>query len=633
MLLAAANCLSAGYENNTLFSDVSFKIETNDRVGFIGANGVGKTTLFRILMKELEPFSGELIIPGNTRIECVEQHACAGSSRSVIDELMTVYAHMIERERMIDEMTLHLENLQGPERDKLIAAHTDANERFIADGGLTYKAMARSSLLGLGFSESEFDKPVYKLSGGEKTKLSLAKLLNGSADLILLDEPTNHLDVMSVVWLEDFLSHICASFIVISHDRFFLDRVTNKTMELRSGRLYCADESYSGYVKIRSELLLTESRVRAYTLKEINRIEGIIEQQRSFNRERNYKTIASKQKQIDRLRETLPEKEKSSGEMKLSFNCSARGGDEVLKAEGLSKSFGDRMLFSDLYLNVRRGDRIVFMGENGCGKSTLLKILAHRLQPDAGYCAFGSSVSPGYFDQNGEGLFGPESLLDWIQTKYPKYTTGELRSKLALFLFRNDEIEKSMSELSGGERARAALLDLMLSGSNLLLLDEPTNHLDVDSREVLESALEKYEGTVIAVSHDRFFIERIAKTVFLFSDGSILRFEGDFDECARLMKNGAVKHKQIKKNSASEEYKAKKERLGAQRRAKNRILTIENKLKELDSRRAEINSSMSASVNASDYELLSRLADELNEIDRVEEELTDEYLTLDSDLL
>ena len=564
MLLVQASALSAGYADRVLWENVSFSIESGDRIGFVGANGAGKTTLFRILTGELEPLSGTVAKASFVKVSCVEQHACVASSLSVLGEMMTVFAELEEREKELEALGPMIDAAGPEERDELIERQNRLHERFIDDGGLTFRARARSALLGLGFTEDELSRPVASLSGGQRTKLALAKLLNSGAELILLDEPTNHLDIMSVEWLEDFLSKFPGAFLVISHDRYFLDRVTNKTMELYAGRFNMTKGSYSAYAKLREQRELSESREREKAQKEIKRINAMIEQQKSFNRERNYITIASKQKQIERIRAGMPDDAGVEKEIHFTFEAANRSGDEVIVADGLAKSFGDNKLFENVGLRIERCQRAVLIGPNGCGKTTLLRILSRRLPPDAGFSRYGAGVVPGYFDQNGEGLFGDETVVDEIQGRFPAYSVPQLRSLLARFLFRGDEIEKKMSELSGGERARVALLLLMLRKPNLLFLDEPTNHLDIESREVLEKALENYDGTVVAVSHDRYFVNRIATDIYLFTDGGVRHFDGNYDDCVRAMRE-AGEEKRPEATGAGEDYRRKKEELRRER--------------------------------------------------------------------
>ncbi len=613
--------LTFGFLDSTLFSSAAFDIEENDRVGLIGANGTGKTTLFKLICGEYEPNSGSLFLSKNTKTGFAEQFACADSDKTVSDELMTVYAPLFRIESELEALHSEIERNPSPE---LIEKQSALTEKFQSDGGLTFRSMGRSTLIGLGFGESDFNKSVRDLSGGQRTKLSLGKLLLSDANLILLDEPTNHLDIKSVEWLEDFLKKYNGTAIIISHDRYFLDKVTNKTMEIRHKKISIRKGNYSQYIKLRDEQILSDKRRFDNQMKEIKRIEGIIEQQKRFNQERNYITIASKEKQIERLKDDLPETDANIPVMKLDFSVNSESGNEVIIADSLEKSYDGKTLFKNVTLDIRKGERVFLIGPNGCGKSTLLKSLIGRVYPDKGYSKFGANVKPGYYDQEQRGLNLPKSVLQEVYDRFPNFTITQLRGYLAGFLFRGDDINKLMSELSGGERARVALLELSFSHPNLLILDEPTNHLDIESREVLEDALENYDGTMLCVSHDRYFINRLATKILAFDGTNIEPFDGNYDDYVnKVMSEQTAKAPAEKKVN---EYQLRKERESAQRKRQTKIKKLEQSIAELDVQKEDIQNQLDES--SSDYESILALTSRLDELTKQQELLYEEWMNL-----
>ena len=613
--------LTFGFLDSTLFSSASFDVEENDRVGLIGANGTGKTTLFKLICGEYEPNSGSLFLSKNTKTGFAEQFACADSDKTVYDELMTVYATLFKIESELEELHSEIEKNPSPE---LIDKQSALTEKFQSDGGLTFRSMGRSTLIGLGFNEADFNKSVRDLSGGQRTKLSLGKLLLSDANLILLDEPTNHLDIKSVEWLEEFLKKYNGTAIIISHDRYFLDKVTNKTMEIRHKKISIRKGNYSQYIKLRDEQILSDKRRFDNQMKEIKRIEGIIEQQKRFNQERNYITIASKEKQIERLKDDLPETDAIIPVMKLDFSVNSESGNEVIIADSLEKSYDGKTLFKNVTLDIRKGERVFLIGPNGCGKSTLLKSLIGKVYPDKGYSKFGANVKPGYYDQEQRGLNLPKTVLQEVYDRFPNFTITQIRGYLAGFLFRGDDINKLMSELSGGERARAALLELSFSHPNLLILDEPTNHLDIESREVLEDALENYDGTMLCVSHDRYFINRLATKILAFDGTNIEPFEGNYDDYInKVMSEQTAK---VPKEKKVNEYQLRKERESAQRKRQTKIKRLEQSIADLDTQKEEIQKELDKS--SSDYESILTLTSRLDEVTKQQELLYEEWMNL-----
>lgn len=624
--LTALN-LTFGYIDRILFSNVDFKIENTDRVGLIGANGTGKTTLFKLITGELSPDEGGIVRGRDIKLGYMEQYISGDSHQSVYEDALTVFSDV---EEMETELSSIHDRLESGETDiTLIERQLYLTEEIERRDGLVYRAKTRSALLALGFSEEDLQKSVTLLSGGQRGKLSLCKLLLSNSSIILLDEPTNHLDIDSVAWLEDFLSKYKGGAVIISHDRYFLDRVTNRTFEISNNKVYSSDFSYSNHKKLMEERQLSIERDYDKSMKEVERIEGIIEQQKRFNQERNYITIASKEKQIERIKADIVVPDREQRSVRISFKASVQSGNDVLYAEGLSKSFGSNRLFSNVGFDIKRNERIFILGPNGCGKSTLLKIIMKEYTPDTGSVRRGVNVRPGYFDQNISHLTDTNTVEAEIWDAFRAMTPTEVRSSLAAFLFRGDDVYKKISELSGGERARVALLKLILAKPNLLILDEPTNHLDIASREVLEDALLDYDGTILAVSHDRYLINKLASGIIVLSQDGGVSLPGNYD--AYLGYKASLPEEVIKRGHTKNEYQIRKERESEERRRQGKIKRLESDIEAAESEKAELEQTLSKPEVASDYiktiELSGRhdeLTEKLNELYALWEELSQE---------
>ena len=512
MILLNGSNIKKMFLDETLFENVSFSVDSSDKIGFVGANGAGKSTLFKIITGDIDYDEGEIFKNKSLKIGYLDQYSVNGSSKSIMEELLLVFAEVIEIENQLDEIRFDIENKNG-NLDELIKKQTVLQERFAELDGFYYKSKAKSTLTGLGFSEEEFNLSVDKLSGGQKTRVALGKILLSDANLLMLDEPTNHLDIESVEWLEDFLKNYSGAFIVISHDRYFLDRVTNKTFELDNMRFRSYNGNYSEYMAQREIDKKTEQRNYDNTMKEIKRLEGIVEQQRRWGRERNFITAESKQKVIDKLEKTLVAPDAEREDMRFTFKACAGGGQDVLQTEGLGMAYGENRLFSDVDMLIKKGEKVFLLGPNGCGKTTLLKIIMGEYEQSEGEYKIGANIHVGYYDQIQENLSMDKTVIDEIWDEYPNLTQTDIRNALAVFLFRGEDVFKEIHKLSGGERARVELVKLMLRNVNLLIMDEPTNHLDIESREALESALTGYDGTMLMVSHDRYFINKLADRI------------------------------------------------------------------------------------------------------------------------
>lgn len=634
MALLSTSQLSKSFGADTVFSGVSFEIQKNDRVGLVGINGSGKTTLFKVLTGEYSADDGDIYKAKDCVTGYMEQHVCRDLHRSAYHEVLTVFSDLIELEQRLDTVN---QALQGRPQNMqaLLDEQFQLNDRFNREGGLTYKSRARSTLLGLGFTDEQMGSPIGVLSGGQKAKLQLAKMLLSGANLLLLDEPTNHLDIAAVEWLEDFLKNYHGAYIVISHDRFFLDHVTNRTFEMEYGRLTIYKGNYSTYLSLKEEGRLTAQRVYENTTREIKRLQAMIEQQKRFNQERNYKTIASKMKVMERLQKNLVRPAAAPDTIHFSFGASQRGGNDVLMADDLALSFDKKPLFSHVNLFISRQERVFLLGPNGCGKTSLLKILLQQYEPESGSVRFGAGIDVGYYDQLQTSLTqqADGTVLDAIWNLHPTMTETQVRSALAVFLFKGDDVYKPVAALSGGERARVLLLRLMLSKANFLLLDEPTNHLDITSCEALEDALLHYDGTLLIVSHDRYLINKLADRIYYLENGTLTEYVGNYDDfLTARQEEQEQKKQQAPQTPKVNRYKLRKEQEAELRRLRSQIQRTEARIEEIDSEMAQCNQDLQLPDIASDYEKAMALSARLDELHRENDSLLVRWESLSSEL-
>lgn len=631
--LSVRNLTMTFIERN-LFTDVSFDVEERDKVGFIGANGVGKTTLFKILNGEISPVSGTITFSKNVRPGYMEQHACNNPRADVYHELLSVFDYLSDMETEISALAHQIDNKSG-NLDELVERQTMLIEQFERAGGLTYKSRTRSALLGLGFSENDFTMPVGNLSGGQRSKLCLAKLLLSQSNMLLLDEPTNHLDIDAIAWLEGFLRDFKGAMIIISHDRYFLDNVTNKTIELEHNRAMVYKGSYSEFVKKKESVNESLKNKYEHDLKEIKRIEGIVEQQKRWGQAHNFITAASKQKEADRIKDQLVAPESELETMRMHFEPRCESGNDVLICKNLAKSFDDKQLFKNVDIHIRKGERVFIIGGNGCGKTTLFRILTGKTPMDCGEYDYGANVEVGYFDQMQQNLDLSKTALDEVWDTFPNMTQTEVRSALASFLFKGEEVFKPLSKMSGGERARVSLLKLMLKGSNFLLLDEPTNHLDASSREELEKTLLDYSGTMLIVSHDRYFINKIADRILLLTNGGVKEYLGNYDyylERSTAEKQGTVQteSKKDKKEKPQNDYFLQKQKQSEERKRQTKLKKAESEIERLDEEIAKTQELLSSEEVAADYEKLMELSKLLEDLQKQQEEQYEIWEELES---
>ena len=611
MSILTTGGLTKMFGDRTLFENAVFAVEKGDKIGFIGANGVGKTTLFKIIIGDESSTKGEVVRAANLKIGYLEQHVCSSENRTALEETLTVFRDLQLMENELEQISAALLNSSD---QKLIERQATLTERFQRDGGLTYFSRTEAVLAGLGFSKEETALNVSVLSGGQRSKIGLAKLLLCNNDLILLDEPTNHLDIDSIAWLEDFLLSYSGAAIIISHDRFFLDKVTTKTMELENRKIYFTNGNFSRYLELKEERLEAERRDYENKSREIKRIEGIIEQQKRWNRERNIKTAESKQKQIDRIAKTMERPESETHKINIEFPVKSQSGSTVLTVTNDRCDFDEITLYQNASFIIERGERVCLIGPNGVGKSTLLKRLVSGNHSTA--FARGVGVTLGYFDQFQDQLNPHFTPFEEIHNTYPFMTDTAVRNALAAFEFKGDDVFKLNEDLSGGERARVSLCRLVLSQNNFLILDEPTNHLDLYSRSALEQALMGYEGTLFIVSHDRYFINRIANKIILLKPDETVTIKGNYDDYLAWCEKNAEKPIDLPKieepiKKGKEDYINKKKQRSELTKLRTAVSKCEKEIADLEAKSEELKSQIEAC--GSDYQKLTELTTLLEE--------------------
>lgn len=633
MIVLSGNDISVSFGGETLFHNVNFRLEENGRAGLVGVNGCGKTTLMHVINGRQEAETGGISKAAGIKLGCMEQYVIRNDSITLYDEVLEIFRPLIDAENELADIAVAIDT--GDHSEQTLSRQMQLQERFERDGGLTYKSMASSALVGLGFSEDDFNKPISVMSGGQKSKAQLAKLLLSGSNILLLDEPTNHLDITACEWLEKFLTEYKGAYIVISHDRYFLDKVTNTTFEMENKTLHEYKGNYTRYLDLKAEAREAQQRVYDRTVKEINRIEGIVEQQKRWGQEHNFITAASKQKQADRLKETLEKPEDLPEAIKFSFRAKEGGANDVLTAKNLSKSFDGVTVFRNAGLDIKRNTTTFILGENGCGKTTLLKILMGQYQPDNGEFKLGNNIQCGYYDQAQTDLDPSKTVLDEVWDKYPGMTQTEVRSALAQFLFKGEDVFKNVGKLSGGEKARVSLLKLMLSKANMLLLDEPTNHLDIHSREALENALANYGGTLLIVSHDRYLINKLADRIVWLDKNGTVNIDGNYDRYIELKaakEQAEQTNRAVQANAVTEakknDYKERKERESTLRKLNGALKRCEQAIEDVEAKTAELAQQMSQPEIATDYEKTSKLAEEIASLKEKEEALTAEWMEL-----
>lgn len=623
MALLHVRNLKKAFGVDVLFQDVSFEIQPHDRIGLVGDNGCGKTTLLKILMDQCTYDNGVITISDKTAIGYMEQHVCRDMHISAFAEVLTAFDYLTEIEAQLEyiNLQLHAHSTLSEERlHALVEQQAHLNDTYLREGGLTYRSRTRAVLQGLGFDDEKMALPVMTLSGGQKAKLQLAKLLLSQANLLLLDEPTNHLDIDAVEWLESFLLDYPGAFVVISHDRYFLDKVTTTTWELEHKKLTAYKGNYSHSRTLKDEQQLAAQRRYDNTKKEIDRLYGIVEQQRQWNREKNIKTAESKLKAIDRLESTLEEVEQNNEQIRFDFAPRNRGGNDVLQVRDLALAFDEQPLFQHVNLHLRRGERVFLLGPNGCGKTSLFKTILQTYTPQSGNTQIGANIDIGYYDQIQEGLDPNKTVIDAVWDTYPYLTQTEIRNALALFLFKGDDAFKEIGALSGGERARVLLLQLMMARDNFLMLDEPTNHLDIKSCEALESALQGYTGTMFVISHDRYLINKLATRIVALSADGIREYTGNYDDYVEAVKQQATVEKEKTTESIASEqekpntYKQQKENKAEQRKLRVALRKTEDTIEQIEQELTQLEEALADPETASDYAAAMEITQKMDDL-------------------
>ncbi len=624
MILACHN-ISKSFGVNEVLKDSSFNIDERERVAIVGVNGAGKTTLLKIILGEIAPDSGNVTLAKNTSVGYLSQHQEFDMDNTVFNAVLETKTEVIDLEAELRDMEQRMGELTGSDLDALMKSYTDKSHYFEQLGGYAYKSEVTGIIKGMGFAEEDFEKNIRKLSGGQKTRVSLCRLLVSNPDIIILDEPTNHLDMRSVEWLEGFLSAYKGTVIIVSHDRYFIDKIATKIIDIEGGVAKSYQGNYTQYAAKKEAL--REAAIKHYLnqQQEIKHQEEIIAKLRSFNREKSIKRAESREKALSRM-EKVDAPVNIRSDMRLSLEPVTESGRDVLSINGAAKGFNGRLLFSDLCFEIKRGEHVALIGDNGTGKTTILKMIMGRLSPDEGTIKIGSNVYPGYYDQEQESLDPDNTIFEEIADADPELTQTRIRNTLALFLFTGDDVFKKISDLSGGEKGRVSLAKLMLSESNFLLLDEPTNHLDIESKEILENVLREYTGTLLMVSHDRYFLNETATRIIELGKGKISNYLGNYDYYQEKRSENQQSVDEISRSDTAsvsenkEDWLKKKEQEAEIRKHKKQVENLEKEIAGLEETKAHLTEEMNNPEISSNSARLNEIARSLEEI---EEKLTE----------
>ena len=641
-MLLQVSGISISFDGKNILNKASFTLNEHEKCALVGINGAGKTTLLNIISGQLEPEEGNVSFASGTTFGYLKQEVKEGGDNSIWDEVILAAKDITDMEERLNALEQQMSASTGEELEKVTNLYTALSHDFKLKGGYALRSEVTGILKGLGFSEEEFDKKVNTLSGGQKTRVALSRLLLTKPELAILDEPTNHLDVAGIEWLEVFLKNYPGAVLIVSHDRYFLDRVVDKVVELENGVSRVFTGNYSVYAKKKAAIRDTELKAYLNQQAEIKHSEEVISKLKQFNREKSIKRAESREKMLSKV-ERLDKPTDLNDAMKLKITPSITSGRDVLHVEALSKSFPGHPLFEDISFDLIRGERVALIGNNGTGKTTMLKILTGSLNADSGEYTLGTNVHIGYYDQEHAVLNHSNTVFDEISDAYPDMNNTRIRNTLAAFLFTGDDVFKLIGDLSGGEQGRVSLAKLMLSRSNFLILDEPTNHLDMTSREILEEALNSYEGTVLFVSHDRYFINKCATRIFDLTDRRLIEYKGNYDyylekreDLSRRLLGHDTNTGSMKTGTApsaadgsgKENWQEMKRRSAEARRRENEIKRCEEEIASLEERAAEIDAKLCDEEVARNSALLNELSEERAGIDERLEELMEQWETL-----
>ena len=600
-MILSCQSICKSFGEKVILQDASFHIEEREKAALIGNNGAGKTTLLRIIMQEISADSGQVVIAKDKKIGYLAQYQDIHGHHTIYEELMTTKQYILDMEDKIRSLEQEMKYVAGDKLESLMNSYTRLTHQFELENGYAYKSEIVGVLKGLGFEEEDYGKQIENLSGGQKTRVALGKLLISKPDILLLDEPTNHLDMESIAWLETYLLNYPGAVFIVSHDRYFLDKVVTKIVEIEAAQMRMYEGNYSAYALKKAQLRDAQYKAYLNQQREIKHQEAVITKLRSFNREKSIKRAESRVKMLDKI-QRIEKPIEIDNQMRISLEPRFISGNDVLTVEGLSKAFPGQTLFTDINFEIKRGERVALIGNNGTGKTTILKILNGIVDADAGRFALGSKVQIGYYDQEHHVLHMEKTIFQEISDTYPTLTETEIRNMLAAFLFTGDDVFKLISSLSGGERGRVSLAKLMLSEANFLILDEPTNHLDIASKEILEEALNSYTGTVLYVSHDRYFINQTATRIMDLTNQAIVNYIGDYDyylekkdEMTRIYAPAQETAAQEVKENVSETkltWQQQKEEQALKRKRENELKKVEARIEELEARDKEIDETM-----------------------------------------
>lgn len=643
MILSCQN-ISKSFGTDVILKQASFHIEEHEKAAVVGVNGAGKSTLLKIIVRQIEPDDGIVAVAKDKTIGYLAQNEVIDSKRTIYEEVLSAKQPVIEMEQEIRRMESRMDTVAQEELEAFMDKYERLVHQFELADGYTYRSEVTGVLNGLGFCEADFEKTEAELSGGQKTRVALGRLLVTKPDLLLLDEPTNHLDMESIQWLENYLLNYKGAVLIVSHDRYFMDKIVTKVIEVFRHQVTSYTGNYTAYAEKKAQVRAAMLHAYYNQQQEIRHQEEVIAKLKSFNREKSIKRAESREKMLDKI-ERLDKPEEEMTDIHLKLEPCITSGNDVLKAERLAKSFDGRKLFEHIDFSIFRGERVALIGNNGTGKTTILKILNEVLPADAGEITLGTNVHIGYYDQEHQVLHPDKTLFEEISDDYPHLTNTQIRNVLAAFLFTNDDVFKRIGDLSGGERGRVSLAKLMLSEANFLILDEPTNHLDITSKEILEHALVHYEGTVLFVSHDRYFINKTATRILELHEQQILNYIGNYDyylekrDVQRAVQRqnadqdvkDAADAPPSKETGGKEDWKQKKQRQAEQRRLENKLRKVESRIEQLENEKKELEAEMAkpevAVISAKVMELhtmASQKEEELELLYHKWEELTNE---------